>query len=221
MSVQNLKTANDHIFDHYTRVGEIISEKFSPYLEVIIHDLRNPEHSIIAIFNSHITGRKIGDGTSDIGYKKLANELPDKIVNYENKSPSGSKMKSSSLTIRDDDNKIIGSMAFNFDLAPFENIQEFFNTITKTNISQLGDFPKQEQFFMWDIRDELEQELNKYIIANRLQGKALTKKDKLNVVSLMKKRGHIKKRGSVSILSELLAITRPTLYKYIKDIDSG
>ena len=112
-------------------------------------------------------------------------------------------------------------MAFNFDLAPFENIQEFFNTITKTNISQLGDFPKQEQFFMWDIRDELEQELNKYIIANRLQGKALTKKDKLNVVSIMNKRGHIKKRGSVSILSELLAITRPTLYKYIKDIDSG
>ena len=221
MSVKNLKTANDHIFDHYTRVGEIISEKFSPYLEVIIHDLRNPEHSIIAIFNSHITGRKIGDGTSDIGYKKLANELPDKIVNYENISPSGSKMKSSSLTIRDEHNKIIGSMAFNFDLAPFENIQEFFNTITKTNISQLGDFPKQEQFFIWNIRDELEQELNKYIIANRLQGKALTKKDKLNVVSLMNKRGHIKKRGSVSILSELLAITRPTLYKYIKDIDLG
>ena len=219
--MKNLKTANDHIFDHYTRVGEIVSEKFSPYLEVIIHDLRDPEHSIIAIFNSHITGRKIGDGTSDIGYKKLANELPDKIVNYENISPSGSKMKSSSLTIRDEHNKIIGSMAFNFDLAPFENIQEFFNTITKTNISQLGDFPKQEQFFMWDIRDELEQELNKYIIANRLQGKALTKKDKLNVVSLMNKRGHIKKRGSVSILSELLAITRPTLYKYIKDIDSG
>jgi predicted transcriptional regulator YheO len=221
MSVKNLKTANDHIFDHYTRVGEIIAEKFSPYLEVIIHDLRDPEHSIIAIFNSHITGRKIGDGTSDIGYKKLANELPDKIVNYENISPSGSKMKSSSLTIRDEHNKIIGSMAFNFDLAPFENIQEFFNTITKTNISQLGDFPKQEQFFIWNIRDELEQELNKYIIANRLQGKALTKKDKLNVVSLMNKRGHIKKRGSVSILSELLAITRPTLYKYIKDIDLG
>ena len=219
MSVKNLKTANDHIFDHYTRVGEIVSEKFSPYLEVIIHDLRDPEHSIIAIFNNHITGRKIGDGTSDIGYKKLANELPDKIVNYENISPSGSKMKSSSLTIRDEHNKIIGSMAFNFDLTPFENIQEFFNTITKTSISKLGDFPKQEQFFMWDVRDELEQELNKYIIANRLQGKALTKKDKLNVVSIMIKRGHIKKRGSVSILSELLAITRPTLYKYIKDIN--
>ena len=215
---KNLKSSNQQIFEHYIRVGEIIAEKFSPYLEVIIHDLKDPEHSIIAIFNNHITGRKIGDGTSDIGYKKLANKLPDKIVNYENTSPSGAKLKSSTLTIRNGHGKIIGSMAFNFDLTPFENVQEFFNTITKTSKSKLDDFPKQEQFFVWSVRDDLEQALNKYIIANGLQGKALTRKDKLNVVVLMKKEGHIKKRGAMSILSELLAITRPTLYKYLKDI---
>ena len=215
---KNLKSSNHHIFEHYIRVGEIIAEKFSPYLEVIIHDLKDPEHSIIAIFNNHITGRKIGDGTSDIGYKKLANKLPDKIVNYENTSPSGAKLKSSTLTIRNGHGKIIGSMAFNFDLTPFENVQEFFNTITKTSKSKLDGFPKQEQFFVWSVRDDLEQALNKYIIANGLQGKALTRKDKLNVVVLMKKEGHIKKRGAMSILSELLAITRPTLYKYLKDV---
>ena len=215
---KNLKTSNHQIFEHYIRVGEIIAEKFSPYLEVIIHDLQDPVHSIIAIFNNHITGRKIGDGTSDIGYKKLANKLPDKIVNYENTSPSGAKLKSSSLTIRNGHGKIIGSMAFNFDLTPFENVQEFFNTITQTSKSKLDDFPKQEQFFVWSVRDDLEQALNKYIIANGLQGKVLTRKDKLNVVVLMKKEGHIKKRGAMSILSELLAITRPTLYKYLKEV---
>jgi predicted transcriptional regulator YheO len=215
---KNLNSSNHQIFEHYIRVGEIIAEKFSPYLEVIIHDLKDPEHSIIAIFNNHITGRKIGDGTSDIGYKKLANKLPDKIVNYENTSPSGAKLKSSTLTIRNGHGKIIGSMAFNFDLTPFENVQEFFNTITKTSKSKLDDFPKQEQFFVWSVRDDLEQALNKYIIANGLQGKVLTRKDKLNVVVLMKKEGHIKKRGAMSILSELLAITRPTLYKYLKDL---
>jgi len=215
---KNLNSSNHQIFEHYIRVGEIIAEKFSPYLEVIIHDLKDPEHSIIAIFNNHITGRKIGDGTSDIGYKKLANKLPDKIVNYENTSPSGAKLKSSTLTIRNGHGKIIGSMAFNFDLTPFENVQEFFNTITKTSKSKLDDFPKQEQFFVWSGRDDLEQALNKYIIANGLQGKALTRKDKLNVVVLMKKEGHIKKKGAISILSELLAVTRPTLYKYIKEV---
>ena len=94
---------------------------FAPYLEVIIHDLQTPEHSIIAIFNNHVTGRKIGDGTSDIGYKKLADKLPDKIVNYNNKSPSGTDLKSSSLTIRNRKDVIIGSMGFNFDLSSTHN----------------------------------------------------------------------------------------------------
>ena len=74
------------ILEHYVKAGEIIAEMFAPYMEVIIHDLQDPEHSIIAIFNNHVTGRKIGDGTSDLGYKKLADELSDKIVNYNNQS---------------------------------------------------------------------------------------------------------------------------------------
>lgn len=204
------------ILEHYVKAGEIIAEMFAPYMEVIIHDLQDPEHSIIAIFNNHVTGRKIGDGTSDLGYKKLADELPDKIVNYNNQSPSGADLKSSSLTIRNRNDEIIGSMGFNFDLSSFSNIKEFFEIFTKTVV--LENLPNREQFFMWSVRDEIQQALNKYITFHDLHGKALTRKDKLNVVAFMKKEGHINKKGAITILSELLAITRPTLYKYIKEV---
>jgi len=210
------QSQNREILEHYVKAGEIIAEMFSPYLEVIIHDLQVPEHSIIAIFNNHITGRKIGDGTSDIGYKKLADKLPDKIVNYINQSPTGADMKSSSLTIRNKNNEIIGSMGFNFDLSSFANIIEFFQTFTKTIV--LDDLPNREHFFLWSIKDEIQQALIKYITSHDLQGKALTRKDKLSVVAYMKKEGHINKKGAITILSELLAITRPTLYKYIKEL---
>ena len=209
------QSQNREILEHYVKAGEIIAEMFSPYLEVIIHDLQAPEHSIIAIFNNHITGRKIGDGTSDIGYKKLADELPDKIVNYINQSPTGADMKSSSLTIRNKNNEIIGSMGFNFDLSSFVNIKEFLEIFTKTVV--LDKLPNREQFFMWSVKDEIQQALAKYITIHDLQGKALTRKDKLNVIAFMKKEDHIKKKGAISILSELLAVTRPTLYKYIKE----
>jgi len=207
---------NREILEHYVKVGEVIAEMFAPNLEVIIHDLQTPEHSIIAIFNNHITGRKIGDGTSDIGYKKLEDELPDKIVNYINQSPSGSDLKSSSLTIRNRDGEIIGSMGFNFDLSSFVNIKEFLEMFTET--FTLDKLPKREEFFMWSVKDEIQQALNKYIVSHDLQGKILNRKDKLNVVAYMKKEGHINKKGAISILSEMLAITRPTLYKYIKEV---
>ena len=205
---------NREILEHYIKSGEVIAEMFAPYLEVIIHDLQTPEHSIIAIFNNHITGRKIGDGTSDIGYKKLEDKLPDKIVNYNNQSPSGADLKSSSLTIRNRDDEIIGSMGLNFDLSSFVNVKEFFEIFTKTFTQD--NLPKQEEFFRWTVKDEIQQALNKYIASHDLQGKVLNRKDKLNVVAYMKKDGHIKKKGAISILSEMLAITRPTLYKYIK-----
>lgn len=207
---------NQDILTHYIKVGEIVAEMFSPYLEVIVHDLTNPNQSIIAIFNSHITGRKIGDGTSDIGYKKLSNELPDKIVNYSNKSPSGVELKSSSLTIRNDDNKIIGSMGFNFDLSHFVNIREFIDLFSKS--VEMEELPKKEEFFMWSIKTEIQQALNKYLMINKLQSKVLTRDDKLKVISYMKNKGYISKKGAKTIISELLAISRPTLYKYLKEI---
>ena len=213
---KKIQSQNREILEHYVKAGELIAEMFAPYLEVIIHDLQTPEHSIIAIFNNHITGRKIGDGTSDIGYKKLEDELPDKIVNYNNQSPSGSDLKSSSLTIRNKDDEIIGSMGLNFDLSSFVNIKEFLEMFTET--FTLDNLPKREEFFMWSVKDEIQQALNKFIISNGLQGKVLNRKDKLNVVGHMKKEGHINKKGAISILSELLAITRPTLYKYIKEV---
>ena len=207
---------NQDILTHYIKVGEIVAEMFSPYLEVIVHDLTNPNQSIIAIFNSHITGRKIGDGTSDIGYKKLSNELPDKIVNYSNKSPSGVELKSSSLTIRNDDNKIIGSMGFNFDLSHFVNMREFIDLFSKS--VEMEELPKKEEFFMWSIKTEIQQALNKYLMINKLQSKVLTRDDKLKVISYMKNKGYISKKGAKTIISELLAISRPTLYKYLKEI---
>ena len=207
---------NQDILTHYIKVGEIVAEMFSPYLEVIVHDLTNPNQSIIAIFNSHITGRKIGDGTSDIGYKKLSNELPDKIVNYSNKSPSGVELKSSSLTIRNDANKIIGSMGFNFDLSHFVNIREFIDLFSKS--VEMEELPKKEEFFMWSIKTEIQQALNKYLMMNKLQSKVLTRDDKLKVISYMKNKGYISKKGAKTIISELLAISRPTLYKYLKEI---
>ena len=210
------QSQNREILEHYVKVGEVIAEMFAPNLEVIIHDLQTPEHSIIAIFNNHITGRKIGDGTSDIGYKKLEDELPDKIVNYNNQSPSGSDLKSSSLTIRNRDDEIIGSMGLNFDLSSFVNIKEFLEMFTET--FTLDKLPKREEFFMWSVKDEIQQALNKYIASHDLQGKVLNRNDKLNVVAFMKKEGHINKKGAISILSEMLAITRPTLYKYIKEV---
>ncbi len=67
-------------------------------------------------------------------------------------------------------------------------------------------------------KTEIQQALNKYLMINKLQSKVLTRDDKLKVISYMKNKGYISKKGAKTIISELLAISRPTLYKYLKEI---
>ena len=45
------------------QVAAGIAAQFGSSCEVVIHDLsRNPDHSIVAIINGHVSGRKVGDG---------------------------------------------------------------------------------------------------------------------------------------------------------------
>ena len=82
----------------------------------------------------------------------------------------------------------------------------------------MEELPKKEQFFMWSIKTEIQQALNKYFTMTQLQGKVLKRGDKLKVISYMKDKGYLSKKGAKTIISELLAISRPTLYKYLKEI---
>jgi predicted transcriptional regulator YheO len=107
-------------------------------------------------------------------------------------------------------------MGFNFDLSHFVNIREFIDLFSKS--VEMEELPKKEEFFMWSIKTEIQQALNKYLMMNKLQSKVLTRDDKLKVISYMKNKGYISKKGAKTIISELLAISRPTLYKYLKEI---
>jgi len=213
---KNDKLADQEILSHYIKMGEILSEMFKPNLEVIIHDLRFPEHSIIAIFNNHITGRTVGEGTSDLGYEKVEGKVPDQVVNYKNESPDGKPLKSSSLTIRNSKNDIIGSLGLNYDITIFEEFSNALSYLTGTTKNPITQ--DSESFFYGSTKEDIGIAIKHFRVSNGLSHKVLSKQDKYKILEYLIKAGHLNKRGAVPIISEALAITRPTVYKYIKDI---
>ena len=215
MAKKEINTDNE-ILSHYVKMGEILSEMFKPHLEVIVHDLRYPEHSIIAIFNNHITGRKVGEGTSDFGYKKVKGKVPDKVVNYKNESPDGKPLKSSSLTIRNSQNKIIGSLGLNYDISVFSQFSDVLSYFTGTKENPV--IRKNEVFFYGNTKEEIQIAINHYRVTHGLTNKIFSRKDKYDVIKFLINGGHLNKRGAVTIISDALSITRPTVYKHIKKI---
>ena len=56
-----------------------ISRQFGPNCEVVVHDLasNDPETSIVAIENGHVSGRKVGDGASHVVIEQLQSQDSD------------------------------------------------------------------------------------------------------------------------------------------------
>lgn len=206
----------DHILDHYVTVAETLGTMLAPILEVAVHDLRQPEASIIAIYNGHLTGRDVGDGATDLGLRRLRGEdVPDTIVGYANESPDGTKMKSSSLAIRDDEGALIGALCLNLDISYFEQygkfVQRLISTHESTHIDDGEDFGATSP--AEDIRDAIDQ----ICFSNGWMGRSLSNDQKRTIVEVLYRQGHFKKRGAVTIIAEQLGLTRPSIYNYKND----
>jgi predicted transcriptional regulator YheO len=63
---------------------------------------KHPEHSIVAIENGHVTGRKVGDGASHVVLEQVrqADAQPSDHLSYLTKTPDGKILKSSTMYIR-------------------------------------------------------------------------------------------------------------------------
>ena len=59
---------NNQLFDEYKRVAKAIGHLLSPFVETVVHDFSTPKKSIIAIYNGHISGRKLGGRFTEFGY---------------------------------------------------------------------------------------------------------------------------------------------------------
>jgi predicted transcriptional regulator YheO len=206
----------DHILQHYVTMAEAIGEMMAPVMEVAVHDLRTPESSIIAISNGHLTGREVGDGATDLGLRRLRGEdVPDKMIGYANESPDGTKMKSSSLAIRDDEGELIGALCLNLDVSYFEQYGKFIDQLISTHESEHVD--DGEDFGATTPREDIRDAIDQVRISKGWVGQSLSNDQKRTIVEHLYRQGHFKKRGAVTIMADLLGLTRPSIYNYKND----
>jgi len=206
----------DHILQHYVNMAEAIGKMMAPVLEVAVHDLRQPQSSIIAIFNGHLTGREVGDGATNLGLRRLKGEdLSDKMIGYANESPDGTKMKSSSLAIRDDEGALIGALCLNLDISYFEQYGKFIERFISTHENE--HIEDGEDFGATTPREDIKDAIDQVRISKGWMGQSLSNDQKRMIVEHLYRQGHFKKRGAVTIMAEQLGLTRPSIYNYKND----
>lgn len=70
----------DEIIKSWIPMVEFIARTYGENCEVILHDLRDLDKSIVAIKNNHITGRQIGGTITDFALKLIMKNLGKNVI---------------------------------------------------------------------------------------------------------------------------------------------
>ena len=138
------KIADDtsEYLQNFAQITRLIGKSFPNLgIEVLLHDLSNPSHSLVVLENN-VTGRHLRDGTTnlviDLKKRQLAHE--DKL-NYE-LNIGARKFKCTTVPIIRKEYGVVGAICINVDvnyltdevLSSHEKVVSFFQTFCKTDM---------------------------------------------------------------------------------------
>ncbi len=138
------KIADDttEFLDNYVRLVRLIGKSFpNTGVEILLHNLADPSHSLIVLENN-VTGRHLRDGTTnlliDLKKRQLLNE---EKLNYELNIGSR-KFKCTTIPIRRKEFGIVGAICINIDanyvteevLQDRQRIETWFRNFLRTDI---------------------------------------------------------------------------------------
>lgn len=208
------------LIEFYARLAHGIAVQFGSNCEVVVHDLQSKdrEHSIVAIENGHISGRKVGDGPSQIVLKSLKNieSVPDDRLAYLTRTKDGKILKSSTIYIRDDNGKVIGIFGINYDISLMAAAAEQLRVFTSADPGSA-----QAEPISTNVADLLEELIEQSVRTVGKPAALMTKEDKVRVVRQLNDAGAFLITKSGPRVCQYLGISKYTLYSYLDEIKSS
>ena len=194
-----------------------LAQQFGPNCEVVVHDLvsNDPESSIVAIENGHVSGRKVGDGPSHVVLEALQNSgngLEDHF-NYLTRTKDGKILKSSTFYIRNEDGEAVGIFGINYDITLMLAMENSLRQFTSTE--QQNQEPEEIARNVSDLLDELIEQsvrvVDSYSVA------LMNKEDKVKAIQFLNKSGAFLITKSGDRVCKFFGISKYTLYSYIDE----
>ncbi|MEV6179414.1 transcriptional regulator [Streptomyces sp. NPDC052016] len=205
--------ADEHLIREAEKIAVALGRMFPSLCEVVLHDLRDPEHAIRAIENN-LSGRQVGDSATELGLARIADpEYPSVIQNYPNRFPDGRPVKSTSIGIKNAEGEYIAALCLNLDVSVLSPVTLALSNLVST------DTEHREQP-LETLRDrnarELRQEVEARAAERAATPRSLSREDKKELVRQLQRDGYFDSRDAAQTIADLLGVSRATVYNYAK-----
>ena len=195
------------------QVAAGIAAQFGSSCEVAIHDLsRDPDRSIVFIANGHVSGRKVGDGASNVVMEQLRTQDPEPKDHlcYLTKTPDGKILKSSTVYIRDRKGRVSAILAINYDISRLILMEEALHDLTST-----GEEVPSEPERITNVSDLLDELIQQSVALVGKPAAVMNKEDKVKAIQFLSQNGAFLITKSGDKVAKYFGISKYTLYSYI------
>jgi len=195
------------------QVAAGIAAQFGSDCEVVVHDLsRHPDHTIAAIENGHVSGRKVGDGASHVVIEQMQTNDPEPKDHlcYLTKTPDGKILKSSTVYIRNSKGKVSGILSINYDISKLLMVEGAVRELVSTQEPQQAE-PER----IVNINDMLEDLIQQSVALVGKPVALMNKEDKVRAIQFLNQNGAFLVTKSGDKIAKYFGISKYTLYSYI------
>lgn len=213
-----LTNADRCILESYKVMIDGLAEYLGEGYEIILHSLENLDRSVIKIINGHYTGREEGAPITDLALSMLAkieDSSETKSLCYFTKNKSGVTLKSATIPIVGENNRIIGLLCMNFhtEIAFAKMLSTFIpnnmncNQIMENFTDNVDDLVT---LAFEDARDKV------------MPNPSITVSNKnKEIIHILYSKGIFNMKDSVQKISDLLNISKNTVYLHIRNFENN
>lgn len=203
------------IINSYIPVVDSLSAYLGNCFEIVLHSLEDYEHAVIAIAHGEHTGRSVGAPITDLALSMLdALSKGGNADVYFNNSSQRGPLKSSTIAIRGENDRVIGLLCINMYLnSPLIDILASLNA-TQTPASFIG---STQETFAANVEQLVVTNLNAIRTAVLNDSDILPSNKNKTIIEGLERNGIFRLKNAVAIVAEHLDISRNTVYMHIRN----
>lgn len=196
-----------------------------PSAELVVHDLRQMDSSVVAIAGS-LTGRNVGAPITDLVLQHLQAGRTDDILSYRTRTASGRHLRSSTIFVRDENGQPFACLCINIDTTEWEVMYERLSTILARS-GLISDFQSDQSFavaeqtseaFLPTVEDLAAATVNEAIEDIGVPVELMRKEHRIEVIKRLEASGFFLIQNAVIYVAAALGISRYSIYKYLREL---
>jgi predicted transcriptional regulator YheO len=202
--------------DFLKHLAKGLAEHFGSNCEIVIHDLTvaDKNSTIAAIENGHVSHRQVGDGPSHIVLEALKEDsakLTDQL-GYLSKTHDGRILRSSTIYIRDEANRVIGIFSINYDITGLLMAENALKVFTGSGLEA-----KEPEHIPQNVNQLLDDLINQSVALIGKPVALMTKEDKIQAIQYLNKAGAFLITKSGDKIAKHFNISKFTMYSYLEE----